>query len=1002
MNKHKKITISNFDNVRDRYPKEAVESIEQFIERFKTVESKKLTKEEFHNLSNFEQRKEKDGRGYCFATFGNHLKENGASFRNDENVLSLSGIAIDVDNKETNEPLTVADVKKKFKNIFYIIHPTHSSTEAQHRFRVIFLFKEPIEPSQYADVFQYFLNEFGGKNDKKVKDKSRLFYYPSCPKGEEKNYYVHVNKDGELFDVSTVIGLTKHDKKQLVKKRKRQATASDHPEFHVIDLGKLKIDRVLKKLIISGYKDGDFTSRSEHAFYCITELLKINIPLETIFCIIANKNYAVNEHYDSKSQVWKDICRIAESSKKTRYGVVIGTEPSFPRPEYKNPDEISKSIKHDIEVYVRKQRKACNYSLGIKAPAGIGKTEAVIEKICNMVMKDGAYIEVYLPSNDLAVEFKERIGNDIAVNIIHGRTSEHAPEYHCIKRKSVGNLSKAGLGIPSLLCRNKDGSKICAAHNDCNYLKQYKTKRSVTIYNHKHLFLERNNDEKNRKPDLIIIDESFYKSSLDEVEIKMAEVEGLIVDDLIKRSLSTMLPYDYLKTKLDDPQQFVEDELSRLQNERNNLIGSITPTTLPEKTNKISKKAGRFYKSIILLETMRSDYERIENGKLPIFLYRREHNESFLKSSEEKEAEAWHCVQKHKDLVRLFWGEEESKSLIPTVYIDADLDQTIANVFFKDIRLKTYAAKRNAKTWQLLSTTNAIKRFYNKQDSERYIEQVQRQIEYACKKFKNDNGIKNVLIVTYKKLLDDNKFNIPENCHTIHFGDLRGLDIYKDCEACIVIGRFQLPYDAIDRNGIGLWHDCEEELLLKQHIVEERGYRIKNDKKLGIPVSLPKDPRLQALALQTRECETLQAIDRLRLMFNDEKKSILILSNVPLDIDIDQYVFYKLSVNKINSILQKAENNVITLRSDTLFAQYPKKFNKIGHAKKIIERWKDLFLNDDGEALIGGVKHKQTKYSLNPKGGRPSYCLHKMSTSKAIIIAALKKIHGVNTIKLLP
>ena len=1007
MKQQDKITFSNFNNSSDVKPKEVTETISKFIARFKYPKEKTLTLKAFHKLSDPDKNKEKNGACYSFATFGDDSGKE--KYRNKSNVSSISGIGIDVDNKDTNEYLTIKDVEEIFKDYFFIVHSTHSSTKEQPRFRVVIPFAKPIVPEKHADVFDYFYQLCDKKIDANTKDVSRLFYYPSCPKGATKNYDCFVN-DKKLFDTSIVPSSETESPK--AKKPTKKSAPLDCPKLKEIDLDSLTISEALKYSIIEGYKKGKFKSKSEHAYDCITQLLQDNIQPKTIFCIIANKKYAVNAHYTSDRQVWADIKRIKKKLEEGEKGfaVVVGTEPYYDKRDYQDPDKICKDIKNDIDTYLNKQKQDCTYSLGIKAPAGIGKTEVVIQKIVELAKKR-VYIEVYLPSNKLAKEFEKRIlktDHTVSVQLIHGRYSKNAPNNHCIKSKLAQRLASSDVSVPSLLCRNKEGTQICKMYDSCNYRGQYTSNKSVVIYNHKHLFIERNAEEKSRKPNLIIIDESFFEQSLNATEIKVDEIYGLSLSDdqkkdiKIKKALATKSPYDYLKEHCDNPQLLIKELLKELKSKRDALIKTITPGASELESQNISENVGKFSKSIMLLETMKADYVRIKAGKIPLFLYCQEKND---RDSDEKKIVAWHCIKPHSKFERLCWQEDEEESLIPTVYIDADLDNTITSLFFENLDIKAYVAKRKARVWQLLSNTHAKRDFYG-DTADIKIELVQEKINYFCNKFEKE-GEKNVLLVTYKSVLESDIFNVPENCRVIHFGGLKGLDDYKDCDACIVIGRQQLPYDAIDRIAIGLWCDNEGRLPLQQKklpIKKVRGYRIKNDKKLGMPVSVYEDDRLQAIMEQKRECETLQAIDRLRLIFNDDKKTILILSNVPLDIELDQYVFYKHATNTINRLIKASENDVIslnpkTLCHSTLCNDKKLQFKSEGSAKKIISRWKELYLNDDNEALVYGVKMKQTKYSFDNRSGSPSYCLHKTRTDHEVI-ESLKIIHNTDTIKL--
>jgi hypothetical protein len=55
-------------------------------------------------------------------------------------------------------------------------------------------------------------------------------------------------------------------------------------------------------------------------------------------------------------------------------------------------------------------------------------------------------------------------------------------------------------------------------------------------------------------------------------------------------------------------------------------------------------------------------------------------------------------------------------------------------------------------------------------------------------------------------------------------------------------------------------------------------------------VSVHPDPRVQAVVEQPREAEMLQAIDRLRLIHTEKRKTVYILCSVPLDIPVDELV----------------------------------------------------------------------------------------------------------------
>jgi hypothetical protein len=60
-----------------------------------------------------------------------------------------------------------------------------------------------------------------------------------------------------------------------------------------------------------------------------------------------------------------------------------------------------------------------------------------------------------------------------------------------------------------------------------------------------------------------------------------------------------------------------------------------------------------------------------------------------------------------------------------------------------------------------------------------------------------------------------------------------------------------------------------------------------------VKVKVHPDRRVQAVVEQVREAEMIQAIDRLRLIHNEKRKTIYILCSIPLDLPIDELVTWK-------------------------------------------------------------------------------------------------------------
>lgn len=998
------IKLTDFDKVNAIDIEPVSETIADFIDRFNRVDVKSHTLQYYQKQPKTKQRDLKNGKCFSLAEYGNN-KNGKLSLRNSANVKAMSGISIDIDNTNDGSTLTLKQVREVFQDYFTLIYTTHASSAKKIRLRLVMFFDQPIEADRYASVFEYCYQQLGEAVDTRAKDSARASFYPSCPCDQFRHYYYEVN-DGQLFDTSIVPELVSNKVKKGNPQKQHNRKTTDCPTFKPINMDKIGVAHRVQSLICGGFTESHCSSRSEFAYKAMQELYWQKVGVENIFNIIADPRYEFFEHYSSFEAIWQDVERCIEKIKLNKYGIVHDIEAFYPEPDFQEPATICKAIRHNIQQYLQEQKNNCSTILAIKASAGIGKTEAVIIEMVEVVNR-GGYVEVYLQSHKLAADVKKRIEaqKDFkgVVKILYGRESKNAGEGHCIKQSAAHSIAKSNITVSGLLCQDKKGKAFCTAYNECGYRKQYAQPAAIAIYVHQHLFMKRNSHERNKKPALIVIDESFWKAALDSTRIRFSSIQSLRVPAVIKEALRADSPYDYLADVTSDPSRYVKRELAKLKAEQLKIIATVKPNTLPDKALHLGQRIKKYNASIKLLETMLADYESINNHQPPLFLYLQKRKQRFASSEEQKIA--WYCIEKRKPIERLYWEDEEhNKTLIPTVYIDADIEKEILSRFFEQFDYKAYYAKRRIKLWQLASATNARTEL-TKQGSTS-LKSVQKDINHFAKLFRAAEAThdsarvsdvmpnKNVLIITYKELIDDGHINIPANCEPIYFGGYRGIDAYKHFDACIVIGRFQIPIDAIERYGIGLWHDAEAPLKLGNVVRLLIGYRLKGDKKLGVRVLFPADSRLQSVTRQLRECETLQGIDRLRVLHKKIRRPVLLLSNVPLDIDVDQLVFNPRSETKIDAIIRNAKDHVISLHPAVLYRDYPDFFKSKDDARQTVQRWKELYLDSNGCAYIFGCRHQQTQYKYNPKGGRSPYCLHKTSTDDETIIKRLKEIHG--------
>lgn len=121
------------------------------------------------------------------------------------------------------------------------------------------------------------------------------------------------------------------------------------------------------------------------------------------------------------------------------------------------------------------------------------------------------------------------------------------------------------------------------------------------------------------------------------------------------------------------------------------------------------------------------------------------------------------------------------------------------------------------------------------------------------------------------------------NLQLAHFGAIRGIDNWKDCEALVLVGRNEPRPDAVENIARALFFDDQQPIQRTgQWIPVEVGYDMVSGEHVGVAVAAHADLRVHEVLMQLREAESIQAIDRLRLIHNVEPKLVIVLSKLPL------------------------------------------------------------------------------------------------------------------------
>ncbi len=150
-----------------------------------------------------------------------------------------------------------------------------------------------------------------------------------------------------------------------------------------------------------------------------------------------------------------------------------------------------------------------------------------------------------------------------------------------------------------------------------------------------------------------------------------------------------------------------------------------------------------------------------------------------------------------------------------------------------------------------------------------------------------------------------------------------------------------------------------------------RGYRTRDGKQRSVNVQVHPDPRVQKLLEQIRESESVQGIDRLRLLRDNRAgtdRQVFILSSVPVDVTVDHLWGWK----RLQSVLALVEE------ADGLLPLNPKHMMKRCPLLATSERTAKGLVSELKRArfLIGIYIRDVALYNYRTKGQkRPSEAL---------------------------
>ena len=512
--------------------------------------------------------------------------------------------------------------------------------------------------------------------------------------------------------------------------------------------------------------------------------------------------------------------------------------PYFPVSEEFTPVELSGQIEADIEVFIGGD------SMVMGHPPSSGKTRRTIRR-CSTA--PGRTV-IYLPTRALTaeqVEYHRQQGNVVA---LYGRSPDNCKNYQVAAAVAAqhGNVEE-------LACAACPFRQSCGT-DPGQYYKQIDTAAHAKVVLLSQAYLEIGLPKRLGAFDRVVIDE--LPDFIGYAELPLHELMNT-------RTLGFDVKRDEYAAELLELSQKARDALERSE------LPTLTADDCERMSNREWKYAGR--KPNLKNMTPEEQLEALGKVGSDLTPRRAKFWQALAVNVRRGElATMWVGKDKQSGSPIVRWQYRKRFKLlqgVPLMLLDGTVSPVIAQALFGDLQMHRKPVKRNLRVIQVADRTGSRAWLQN---SATAIRDLTRLIE-----------VTHAATITYKAFRQ-------ELGAAMHFGALRGLNALETTAAAIIVGRQQLPPLDAERIACLLWPDTPIKRT-GAYVREKRGYRMRDGSRRGVEVPVHLDPLVQAVVEHYREGESLQAVDRLRAI-HGEDKTVFVVSNVPLDLTVDQLV----------------------------------------------------------------------------------------------------------------
>lgn len=226
-------------------------------------------------------------------------------------------------------------------------------------------------------------------------------------------------------------------------------------------------------------------------------------------------------------------------------------------------------------------------------------------------------------------------------------------------------------------------------------------------------------------------------------------------------------------------------------------------------------------------------------------------------------------------------------SSIPFLHLDGTADPNLARIAFgNDLECHHYPVERHAHVTQIVGCNFAKRRLVEDGGNWSRLSDKQKDENRTLKKYVEDvlDRYPGAAVFSNKSIIQS--LTVADTARMGHFGALRGQNKWEDRDSVIVIGREQPSPRDIEARARAYAAAAGEAFVSGDFKQVSRGIRLRDGEK-SIEVFAHPDKWGDRILRQIREKEIEQAIDRVRLIHNPQKKPVFLLSPVAIDVTVD-------------------------------------------------------------------------------------------------------------------